>query len=292
MWIGILVLITFSLCAVACLVISIRGAMRRQWHVFVALLIPALAIGGTIFDMVAKPLSYEIFGNPHLEDVPEGAKPLTDDDLIANYNGMSVFGLEYLEDTEEFVTFDETYNDQGGFKGRNSNGSKWSGGWDPIENQLCTTLGQETACYDVFQDGDFFYEANHRNEIVNRYRAVPYAMESPKEAVALSEATLGIVVPGHTLSGELQQYMDEPYFSASFAADSDVVTVARSNEAGGSGSEETGTYRIELVEEIGKLCLAGVMYIPDECFTLVPSANGFDLVREKGRVVAIVTTLE
>jgi len=60
MWIGILVLITFSFCAVACLVISIRGAMRRQWHVFVALLIPALAIGGTIFDMVAKPLSYEI----------------------------------------------------------------------------------------------------------------------------------------------------------------------------------------------------------------------------------------
>jgi len=289
MWIGILVLITFGACAVACLVISIRGAMAKQWHVFIALLIPAVVIGGTIINMVYKPLTYEMFGNPHLQEIPASASKLSNDAIIADFGDSAFFGEAFLEDPEIFVLYDDNYTSEGGFKGQNADGTTWSGGWEAVDDQLCTTLGQDTTCYDVYRDGDWFYDANHRDEVVNRYRIMPARMESPDGAVALSEATVGVVVPGHTLSGELQLYMENPYFSASFAADGDTVTVTRGAAMGSSDAEETGTYRIE---EEGKLCLAGVLHLNDECFTLVPSPRGFDLVREKGRILAIVTTLE
>ena len=76
MWIGILVLITFGICAIACLVLSIRGAMQGKWHVFGALLLPAFGIGGTIVMLVARPISLELFGDPNLEILPESAEAI------------------------------------------------------------------------------------------------------------------------------------------------------------------------------------------------------------------------
>jgi hypothetical protein len=137
-------------------------------------------------------------------------------------------------------------------------------------------------CYDVYNLGDDYAEVNHRMEIVNRFRLLPEPMMSPEGSVALTDATLNAIVPGHTLSGMLQLYYVNPEYSASFAADSDSVTVTRGDDT------ETGTYRID----DDKLCLAGVVYLEDSCLVVYPSPNGFDMVRSNGRVVMTVSTLE
>ena len=81
----------------------------------------------------------------------------------------------------------------------------------------------------------------------------------------------------------------EPFYSASFAADGEGVAVKRGDAPGSLEREEEGSYRLD---EEGALCLGGVLHLVDECFTLVPSPNGFDLVRGKSRVLATVTRLE
>ena len=288
MWIGILVLITFGICAVACLVISIRGAMQGKWHIFIALLIPAAGIGGTIIMLVARPISLELFGDSNLEILPERAVAITGDDLLAVHNGTWRFGLAYDGDTQLFHWYDEAFADDGGFSGRNDTGQAWSGGWDVVEDGLCLTRGQDTECLSVWQDGDLWYQTNHRNEIVNRYMVME-AFQAPKGHPTLSQEVLQAIIPGRTLAGELRFHFGEPFYSASFDAGSDAVTVLRGDTAASLETEETGTYRID---EDDLLCLAGVLHIADACYAVVPRPGGADIVRDDRRIVATVTELK
>ena len=288
MWIGILVLITFGICAVACLMLSIRGAMQGKWHVFGALLLPALGIGGTIIMLVSRPITLELFGDSNLEDLPERALAVVGDDLMAAHNGTVRFGIAYDDDTQLFHWYDETFHEDGGFSGRNATGQTWSGGWDIVENRLCLSQGQNTTCYGVHQDGDLWYQINHRNEIVNRYKVMSSATEIPDDRVPLSSAVLAAVVPGRMFSGELQLHFGQPFYSAEFSADDGTVVVRRGDGAAALEEETTGTYRIE---DRGNLCLGGVLYITDGCFWVVSRAGGFDFVRDDQRIIATVTDL-
>lgn len=289
MWIGIVVLATFGGASVACLYLSLRAARQGKWHVFAALLLPALVIGGTIVMLIWRPVWLELFGDSNLEPLPASAVLLTGDDLIAVYSATARFGLRYMEKEGSFRWYDETHSEKGGFKGQDDMGATWSGGWEEVEERICYTLGQDTVCYDVYRDGERYYEANHRDEIVNRYRLMPPPTTAPEGVEALSAAALALVVPGHTLSGELRLHDGDPFYSARFAADGDGVAVRRGAGPGELDGEEAGSYRLD---GEGALCLAGVLHLVDECFTLVPSSNGFDLVRARGRVLATVTRLE
>ena len=287
MWIGILVLITFGICSIACLVLSIRGALQGRWHIFGALLIPAVGIGGTIIMLVARPVSLELFGDSNLEILPERAVAITGDDLLTVHNGTWRFGYAYDKDTQLFHWYDETYADDGGFSGRNDTGQTWSGGWDIVENGICLSRGQDTDCFGVWQDGDLWYQTNHRDEIVNRYMVME-AFQVPKGHPKLSQAVLQAIVPGRTLAGELHLHFGEPFYSASFEAGSDAVTVRRGDAAASLGTEEAGTYRID---DDGMLCLAGVLHVVDACYAVVPRPGGADIVRDDRRIVATVTEL-
>ncbi len=287
MWIGILVLITFGLCAIACLVLSIRGAMQGKWHVFGALLVPALGIGGTIFMLVARPITLELVGDSNLEILPERASAVVGDDLIAAHNATVRFGLAYDGESQLFHWYDETFHEDGGFSGRNATGRTWSGGWDIVENRLCLSQGQNSICYSVHQDGDLWYQTNHRNEIVNRYMIMS-AAEVDDDRVPLSSAVLKAVVPGRMFSGELQLHFGQPFYSAAFSADDGSVVVRRGDDATALGEEVTGTYRID---EKSNLCLAGVLYITDACFGIISRAGGLDIVRDDRRIIATVTDL-
>ncbi len=280
MWIGILVLITFGICAVACLFLSIRAAMQDKWHVFGALLLPAFGIGGTIVMLVARPITLELFGDSNLEDRPADVVAVVGEDLAAMHSDTVRFGLRYDDDTQLFHWYDESHDADGGFSGRNDIAQTWSGGWDVVGDEVCFSQGQNTTCYGVFQDGDLFYEVNHRDEIVNRFMMM-VASEAPKERQPLSAAVVSAILPGRTLTGELQLHFGEPAYSAAFAADGDTVSVSR-------GDTETGTYRID---DDGGLCLAGVFHITDACLAVVPRPGGFDLVRDDRRIVATVTSL-
>ena len=290
MWIGILVLITFGICAIACLVLSIRGAMQGKWHVFGALLLPAFGIGGTIVMLVARPISLELFGDPNLEILPESAEAILADDLLAAHNGTVRFGLAYDDETQLFHWYDESFQEDGGFSGRNDAGRTWSGGWDIAESQLCLTQGQDNTCYAVHRDGDVWYQTNHRDEIVNRYMVMAPATQSPGDRVALSPAVLAAILPGRTLAGELQLHFGQPFYSAHFSADDDSVTVRRGDDAAALGEEETaGTYQID---EGGNLCLTGVLYIAEACYQVVSRAGGLDIVRDDRRIIATVSELD
>lgn len=288
MWIGILVLITFSLCTIACLVLSIRGAMQGKWHVFGALLLPAFGIGGTIVMLVAKPISLELFGDPNLEDVPESAERLTGDALMQVHDDTVRFGLAYDDETGTFNWYDEVYSPDGGYKGRNDAGVTWGGGWDLVEARSCRSIGQDETCYDNYRDGEYYYDVNHRNEIVNRYLMMPGVTGPSGDTMALTEGALAALVPGRTLAGELQLHFGAPFYSAEFAGGSDVVTVRRGSDAGNLADEENGTYSIG---EDGSLCLAGILHIVEECLTLVPRPGGLDLVRDGNRIVATVAAI-
>ena len=288
MWIGILVLITFGICAVACLVLSIRGAMQGKWHVFGALLVPAFGIGGTIIMLVARPITLELVGDSNLEDLSEHTLAVVGDDLIAAHMGTVRFGLAYDGETQLFHWYDETFHEDGGFSGHNAAGRTWSGGWDEVENRLCLSQGQNTTCYGVHQDGDLWYQTNHRNEIVNRYKVMS-AAEVSDDRVPLSSAVLAAVVPGRMFSGELQLFFGQPFYSADFSADDDTVVVRRGDDAAALEEEATGTYRID---EKDNLCLAGVLYITDACFRVVSRAGGLDIIRDDDRrIIATVTDL-
>ncbi|MBC6439348.1 MAG: hypothetical protein GDA49_02830 [Rhodospirillales bacterium] len=289
MWIGIFVLITFGGAALACLYISIMAAREGKWHVFGALLLPAFGIGGTIIMLIWKPVLLELFGDPNLEDVPASAQLLTGDALAAAHSDVARFGLRYNEDTGTFHWYDENHTADGGFKGMDDTGFTWSGGWDIVDDQLCLTLGQDINCTNIYTDGDNYYQVNHRDEIVNRAIEMRAGVvEINDGAVALSDATLLAIIPGHTLSGESFMHYGDPFYGASFAADGDAVTVRRGTSADNLSETESGTYRIE----DGELCLAGVLNIAEECFEVVPSVRGFDIARGNGRVKAAVTTLE
>ncbi len=287
MWIGILVLITFGICAIACLVLSVIGAMQGKWHIFGALLIPALGIGGTIIMLVARPISLELFGDSNLEDLPERAVAVTGDSLSAHHNGTSRFGYAYDGDTQFFHWYDEAYADDGGFSGRNDTGQTWSGGWDIVEDRICLTRGQDVDCFGVWQDGDLWYQTNHRNEIVNRYMAME-ALQRPRGHPTLSQTVLGAIIPGRTLDGELHFHFGMPFYSASFDGGSDVVTIRRGDTAASLETQETGTYAID---ENGMLCLAGVLHVVDACYAVAPRPGGVDIVRDDRRIVATVTQL-
>ena len=289
MWIGIVVLATFGGASLACLYLSWGAARQGKWHVFGALLLPALAIGGTIAMLIWRPVWLELFGDSKLEHVPASAQLLAGDELTAAYSATARFGLRYLEREGIFRWYDETHSQKGGFKGRDDADSTWSGGWDEVEGRICYTLGQDTDCFDVYRDGERYYEANHRGEIVNRYRLMAAPLAPPKDVAALSSAALAAAIPGNTLSGQLLLHYGEPFYSASFAADGRSVAVKRGDAPGSLEREEEGSYRLD---EEGALCLGGVLHLVDECFTLVPSPNGFDLVRAGSRVLATVTRLE
>jgi hypothetical protein len=283
MFIGIIVLCTFGAAALACAVLAIRGAMRRNWAVFGALMIPAIGIGGTIIMMVGPVIMVELFGDPNLEDVPESAQKLDDGAIQKLYANQEQFGLAYKEDGGTFYWYDQSVDEGGGFKGVAQDNSTFAGGWEVVEGQICYNISNTLSCYDVYNLGDEYAEVNHRDEIVSRFRLLPAPMLSPEGGVALSQATVNAIVPGHTLSGMLQLYYDDPQFTAVFAADGDGVTVTR------GGTERTGTYSID---ENGRLCLMGVLYLDSDCLVIYPSPNGFDLVRSNGRVTMTVTTLE
>lgn len=288
MWIGILVLITFGICAVACLVLSIRGAMQGKWHVFGALLVPALGIGGTIVMLVARPITLELVGDSNLEDLPERASAVLGDDLLTVHNGATRFGLAYDDETQLFHWYDEKYEDDGGFSGRNAPGQTWSGGWDIVDDRICLSQGQNTTCYGVYQDGDLWYQTNHRNEIVNRYMVMSGAQAS-RERVPLSATVLAAIIPGRSIAGELQLHFGQPFYHADFSADDDTMVVLRGHEAPSLDEEEIGTYRID---EEGNLCLAGVFHVTDACFHVIARAGGFDIVRDDRRIIATVSELK
>ena len=287
MWIGILVLITFGICAIACVVLSIRGAMQGKWHVFGALLVPAFGIGGTIIMLVARPVTLELVGDSNLEDLPERVSAVVGDDLMAAHIDTVRFGLAYDDQTQLFHWYDESFHEDGGFSGHNAIGRTWSGGWDIVENRLCLSQGQNSYCYGVHQDGDIWYQTNHRNEIVNRYMLMSTA-KIPDDRVPLSSAVLAAVVPGRMFSGELQLHFGQPFYSADFSADDGTVVVRRGDDAASLEEEATGTYTIE---EKGNLCLTGVLYITDACFEVVSRPGGLDIARDDGRIIATVTDL-
>jgi hypothetical protein len=282
MFVGVIVLCTFGAAALACAVLAIRGAMQRNWAVFGALLLPAVGIGGTIIMMVGPVIKVWLFGDPHLEVLTASAQKMDAAGISEVYTNQEHFGLGYNEDDHTFYWFDQSVDEGGGFKGVEQDGSTFAGGWEVLENQVCYNVSNTLTCYDVYNLGDEYAEVNHRMEIVNRFRLLPEPMMSPEGSVALTDATLNAIVPGHTLSGMLQLYYVNPEYSASFAADSVSVTVTRGDDT------ETGTYRIE----DDKLCLAGVVYLEDSCLVVYPSPNGFDMVRSNGRVVMTVSTLE
>ena len=287
MWIGILVLITFGICAVACLVLSIRGAMQGKWHIFGALLIPALGIGGTIVMLVARPVTLELFGDSNLEDLPEHAVAITGETLSAHHTDTSRFGYAYDGETQLFHWYDETYASDGGFSGRNDAGQTWAGGWDVAEDGVCLSRGQDIDCFGVWQDGDLWYQTNHRNEIVNRYMAIE-ALQRPQGHPTLSKTVLQAIIPGRTLEGELHLHFGMPFFSATFDAGSDAVAVSRGDTAAALETRETGTYAID---EDGMLCVAGVLHVVEACFAVSPRPGGVDIVRDDRRIVATVSQL-
>lgn len=282
MFVGVIVLCTFGAAALACAVLAVRGAYQRNWAMFGALLIPAVGIGGTIIMMVGPVVKVWLFGDPYLEVVSASAQKMDASGISELYSNQEQFGIAYNEDDHTFFWFDQSVSDGGGFKGVEEDGSTFAGGWDVLEDQICYNVSNKLTCYDVYNLGDEYGEVNHREEVVNRFRLLPAPMMSPEAAVALTDATINAIVPGHTLSGMLQLYYENPDFSAVFAADSDSVTMTRGTDT------ETGTYRVEK----DKLCLAGVVYLEDTCLVMYPSPNGFDLVRSNGRVVMTVSNLE
>ena len=286
MWIGIFVLLTFGGAAVACLFIAFRAAQAGKWHVFGALLLPALVIGGTIIMLVWKPVLLELFGDDNLEDLPATAVLLEGEALAAAHNDTARFGLRYNDETETFHWYDEAHTERGGFKGQDDTGFTWSGGWDLAtagENGLCLTLGQDENCFRVFRDGDLFYDVNHRDEIVNRFIMIGPVEETGDESRPLAQVPLTALLQGRTLAGDLLLHFGVPAFSAHFAADSDALTVMRGPDASSLTEQETGTYAIG---EDGKLCLMGVLHIVEECFDVLPSPKGLALARPRGRIVA------
>jgi len=286
MWIGIFVLLTFGAASVSCLFLAVRAFQQGKWHVVGALLVPGFGIGGVIIMLIYKPIMLDLFGDPNLQDVPETAQRLTGDELIAMHSDVARFGIKYNEDTELFRWYDETVTADGGFKGQDENGATWSGGWDPVEDQVCYTTGQNTECYDSYRDGDNFYETNYRDEIVRSYTLLGPVMSPAEGSVALQGIPLMALIPGHTLIGDLKIHNGNPFFSAGFAADSDAVTVMRGPSADDLSQEEAGTY---MVDEDGNLCLMGVLNVTDECFAVMAKPGGLDLVRTRGnRVVAAI----
>lgn len=290
MWIGIFVLVTFAGAALACLYIAFRAAQEGKWHVFGALLMPALVIGGTIVMLVWKPVLLELFGDANLEELPPTAERLRGDALIAAHSDTTRFGLRYDDETETFHWYDETHSADGGFRGRDDTGFTWSGGWDVAEeDRMCLTLGQDETCVDVYRDGDDYYDVNHRDEIVNRF-VMMGPEESQREGGApLASAPLSALIQGRALSGDLLLHYGDPVFSARFAAEGDAVAVTRGASADAMTVEETGAYAID---EEGRLCLKGVLHIVEECFAVVAAPGGLELVRERGRVVARIVEID
>ncbi len=283
MFIGVIVLCTFGAAALACAVLAIRGAMRRNWAVFGALMIPAIGIGGTIVMMVGPVVVIELFGDPNLEDLPENARKMDAEAIREVYADQEQFGLRYDDGTETFSWYDQSVDEGGGFKGVTQDNSTFAGGWEVTEGQLCYNISNNLTCFEIYDLGDEYAEVNHRDEIVSRFRMLPEPMMSPEGGVALSQATLNAIVPGHTLSGMLQLFYENREYSAEFAADGDSVTVTR------GGETETGNYSID---DEGRLCLAGILYVEESCLVVYPSPNGFDLVRSNGRVTMTITRLE
>ncbi len=287
MWIGIVVLITFSLCTIACLVLSIRGAMLRQWHVAGALLIPAVGIGGTIIMLVGRPLSLELFGDANLEIVPESAQQMVGEELAEFHTGSARFGLTYDEDTQIFSWYDEVYADDGGVSGRNQSAVTWSGGWEVIEDQLCRSIGQNDICFSVYRDGDEYYEVNHRDEIVNRFIAVAMPLK-PSGGKPLSNIVSRAVLEGRSYAGELLWHFRNPHFQAEFSNDGMTLTVSRGNDASSMDVEEVGSYSID---DNGKVCIEGVFHIASECLLVHARSGGIDLVRENQKVLVQLNEL-
>ena len=287
MWIGIVVLITFGLCAIACLALSVRGAMQGQWHIFGALLIPALGVGGVIVMLVARPITLELFGDSNLEDLGEGHERIVGDALRELHTGTARFGLGYDDATQVFHWYDEVYAADGGVKGRNDAANTWAGGWDIVADQICVTRAQNTVCHDLFRDGDAYYETNHRREIVNRYLAMPAAL-TRKDGEALEAGPAEALVRDRTLSGELFLHYGQPFFSATFAGEDGTVAVRRGSDPGNLDAEESGSYAIG---EDGMLCVTGVLHVADACFSLKPRVGGVDIVRDDNRVVAAVASI-
>ena len=230
MFVGVIVLCTFGAAALACAVLAVRGAYQRNWAIFGALLIPAVGIGGTIIMMVGPVVKVWLFGDPYLEVVSASAQKMDASGISELYSNQEQFGIAYNEDDHTFFWFDQSVSDGGGFKGVEEDGSTFAGGWEVLEDQICYNVSNKLTCYDVYNLGDEYGEVNHREEVVNRFRLLPAPMMSPEAAVALTDATINAIVPGHTLSGMLQLYYENPDFSAVFAADSDSVTMTRGTD--------------------------------------------------------------
>lgn len=173
MWIGIVVLCTFSLIALAALALAGRAAFERQWHIAIALLVPALGLGGPIA-MLAGPTAWiSVFGNPDLKDLPATATRLSHDELAKLFTGHAVVGMYYQDGT--WLHFREEYHlagDISGTGGPDDDPTKlsWDGSWKIAGDQMCWKYDQDFACNPVYADGDRYDSVNGRNEIESWFK--------------------------------------------------------------------------------------------------------------------------
>ena len=173
MWIGIVVLCTFALAALASLVLSVRGALRREWHLAITFLVPAVGIGGPIAMLAGPAMWIWLFGNPDLRTLPESATQITASDLGSLIPGRTVVGMYY--EKGKWQHFQEEYMADGNLRGSggpddNPTQFSWSGSWKLDGDQMCWKYDQDFSCSAVYRDGDRYDAVNDSNEINNWFK--------------------------------------------------------------------------------------------------------------------------
>lgn len=174
MWMGIVVLVTFAFAACALLVLAIRGAIARQWHIAISLMVPGVVLGGTIVMMVGPTIMLSLFGNPDLEEVPESAQLVSGSQLSEMLPGHVMVGTYYHEG--DWYVLHQSFSDTGfsGFGGPEDapDTYSWSGSWEIVDNELCLDQGANSLpeCFMVYKVGDDYVTANGRSEIEARYQ--------------------------------------------------------------------------------------------------------------------------
>ena len=175
MWMGIVVLCTFGLAALALLYLAVQGARRRQWHIAASMLVPAVVLGGTIVMMVAPVIRIELFGHPDLEALPEHARRVAAAELDGLYRGNTHAGTAYDEDDGAWLVFERSHRDDGGLLGSSGpeddpTDNTLRGSWSVEGDRVCLRYGNDTRCLGVFLLDGEYVEVNRRDEIETYFR--------------------------------------------------------------------------------------------------------------------------